>query len=601
MGGMAPSNNKPVILLGKTGDIIQTLPALKLLKDSTGVNLVVLVSNEYQRVFDGVSYVDAISGNWHWIDGLPAARDYATQNFGGGIIAQWWNINDGDGFKSDKNGIVINHRGRRRLVADAHCGASMWRRLGVDYETNKKLPVIFDRRDYAREEQLVQKVAGRSAKPILLFNLQAGAAPFPAVPEVMAALQDHLHKFNVIDLSQVYAERIYDLLGLFDRAIGLITVDTATLHLAGAGNVPYIALTNDGWSRACPRGKCLLEIPYSQVIKRVDEIARLVQQWSYQPKRGERYNPENPPSIIHQTPWKCRIMTELPGEADYFNCGIFQRHGERWLVTRKAMPENNNPFGRNSVVAFRMANEFVVGPEIKVGLLSKAVDEHFEDPRVVQYDGRTWISCCNFVWGKTWTVPHQILCEVDDNWKTIRRHDVVYGKNGNHVLRNKGWEKNWLWFFHDGQPHMVYMTHPHSVVRFDWNFRVVDEYHTMPSNLNWNFGQMRGGTPPVLVDGEYWTFFHSSLEWREQGSRRYHMGAYTFENKPPFKIKRYTQLPILSGSSQDRWAHPKPVVVFPGGALIAKGIWTVTFGVNDLNCGLIEIPHKELLQQMTAL
>jgi predicted GH43/DUF377 family glycosyl hydrolase len=596
------SVQKPLILLGKNGDIIGILPALKHIKDTTGTNPVVLVSSTYSKIFEGVSYVDAIAGDWHWIDGLRDARAYASKNLGGGIILQWWNVEDVDDFKSDKNGMVVTHRGIRFLVNDPHCVASMWRRAGVDFETNRHLQVVFDRRNFQREEVLVAKAKGRSNKPILLVNLQAGAAPFPAVPELFAAIEQLLPAFNVIDLSKVVAEQVFDLLGLYDRAIGLITVDTATLHLAGAGNVPYIALVNDGWSRAYARGQCVLEVPYSQVTKRLEEITRVVQMWSRQPSRTQRFNPENPPSIIHQTTWKCRVMSELPKDADYFNCGLVERPDGQWLVTRRAVAEDGNPFGRNTLMAFRLKNNKVDGPGVKVAILSKVPDEHFEDPRVIYYEGATFVSCVNFVWNRRkWSIPHQIICEVDDNWKTIKRYDVAYGKNGDHPLRNKGWEKNWLWFFHDDKPHLIYMTKPHSVIRFDWSFKVEQEFHTMPSSLNWQFGQMRGGTPPVRIGDEYWSFFHSSLEWADQSSRRYHMGAYAFEAKPPFKITRYTQMPILSGSSEDKWQHPKPVCIFPCGARLDKDNWTVTFGVNDLNCGIIEIPHKELLKQMTSL
>ena len=84
-------------------------------------------------------------------------------------------------------------------------------------------------------------------------------------------------------------------------------------------------------------------------------------------------------------------------------------------------------------------------------------------------------------------------------------------------------------------------------------------------------------------------------------SRRYHMGCYTFDAKPPFALKRYTQLPILSGSQHDRFAHPKPLVVFPCGACLRDGVWQISMGVNDLDCALMEIPHSELEKLMTTI
>lgn len=53
--------------------------------------------------------------------------------------------------------------------------------------------------------------------------------------------KDHL----IVDLSQIKAERIYDLLGLMDKAVCLVAADSAPLHLARASNVPVCALIND--------------------------------------------------------------------------------------------------------------------------------------------------------------------------------------------------------------------------------------------------------------------------------------------------------------------------------------------------------------------
>jgi predicted GH43/DUF377 family glycosyl hydrolase len=74
------------------------------------------------------------------------------------------------------------------------------------------------------------------------------------------------------------------------------------------------------------------------------------------------------------------------------------------------------------------------------------------------------------------------------------------------------------------------------------------------------------------------------------------MGVYAFQSQPPYRITRMSSMPLLSGSKQDKWFEGKPLVVFPNGAVIKDGLWTVVFGVNDLQCGWIDIPHADLLQ-----
>src|SRR6266404_557243 len=104
---------------------------------------------------------------------------------------------------------------------------------------------------------------------------------------------------------------------------------------------------------------------------------------------------------------------------------------------------------------------------------------------------------------------------------------------------------------------------------------------------------IRGGSPPVMAEGEYWTFFHSSMPW-VPGKRRYFMGAYAFEPHAPFRVTKITGGPLLVGNYRDPWKEGVPLVVFPGGAIYHDGKWFVTLGLNDLKCAWIEIPHDAL-------
>ncbi len=242
---------------------------------------------------------------------------------------------------------------------------------------------------------------------------------------------------------------------------------------------------------------------------------------------------------------------------------------------------------------------------IPVHIPSQLQGEHTEDPRIVTGTSNLMLSLTNFIvfnGGRQWTGAHQIVVEISDNWFGGKRFDPVYDGNGPTVSQNRKNQKNWLWFFHDGLPHMVYWTRPHTIVQFNGRMEPVQSYVTQESSQEWNFGEPRGGTPPVLISGEYWSFFHSSLPWRGK-LRHYHMGAYCFESKPPFRITRMTPRPLLSGSQKDPWAEKKPMVVFPCGAVFKDGKWTVSMGINDLCSAWIEIPMDQLikLMQPTAL
>jgi len=309
------------------------------------------------------------------------------------------------------------------------------------------------------------------------------------------------------------------------------------------------------------------------------------------------------PSVTKQSPWPCGIIDF--GKAfrygiDYFNPGLVRRPDGLWLVVRRSKFMPNFTYGMNDLLAFHMGADHKPTMGVKIQLPPMLNNEHFEDPRAVYYKGDTWVSCCNFVvyphqTVQKWTGAHQILCKVNESWNSTKRYDPVFGKNGGSTSLNSGDEKNWTWFFHNDLPHMVYLMQPHTVVPFNAFFEAGKPYITEDINPLWMHGLPRGGSPPVLVDDEYWSFFHSSTPWIGK-KRRYHMGVYAFEAKPPFRITRMSSLPLLSGSKEDKWQEGKPLVVFPGGAVLEDGKWLVVFGVNDMVSGWIEIPHADLRQ-----
>lgn len=588
------------VMLGKFGDLIHMLPVFLHAYKRDKVKPVVMVSEQFASVLDGVSYVTPWVVPMKWPDGIPAARAEAEKHFSNVVVPQWWNDLHESEFDCSVPGTgeateIWMHGRKFYVMEDIHpnCTLSMWRAAKVEPKYFPESPVVFDRRDAAREEFLCT-TAGANGRPVILYNLEGSSCPFPFAAEVLQTLRLLKGTCTLINLAEIKAERIYDLLGLYDRAAGMITVDTATLHLAGTGIIPYVALLNNGWSRAEPKGKCWLKMSYDEVPDRMTEIAQQVMRMAVIQRKSITRNMEDPPSIVKQTHWPVRILSELPKDAEYFNPSLVDRPDGRWLIARKSKH-------MNSIMAFRLQGDKVIGQGVAVPIAARQDGEHFEDPRAFWHLGRMWLSCCNFMWGPTWTGAHQVLCEIGMDWRMIRRYDVVYGGNGNHVAGNNRWEKNWLWFFHAGAPHMIYTTLPHVVVQLDEKFNAKQQYSTTPKRISWPWGEPRGGTPPVLIGDEYWTFFHSSSDWKQMVSRRYHMGCYTFSAKPPFAMKRYTQMPILSGSQYDRFAHPKPLVVFPCGAILKNGVWQISLGVNDLDCALMEIPHSELEKLMTTL
>lgn len=114
-------------------------------------------------------------------------------------------------------------------------------------ESAWEVPILFDQRDRAREEQFVARLNLDPSKPLVLFNGRGYSSPFRNELELLGMLTDAMgDSAQVLNMARVKAPRLYDLLALYERAACLWTVDTATGHLAGATpQLPVIALISD--------------------------------------------------------------------------------------------------------------------------------------------------------------------------------------------------------------------------------------------------------------------------------------------------------------------------------------------------------------------
>src|SRR5689334_16414276 len=78
------------VMLGKTGDLISILPALKSMHDATGEKPKVVVSEQYASVLEGVLYVEPLVTRFQWPRGTGPAREFAEREYGKTIVPQFW-------------------------------------------------------------------------------------------------------------------------------------------------------------------------------------------------------------------------------------------------------------------------------------------------------------------------------------------------------------------------------------------------------------------------------------------------------------------------------------------------------------------------------
>lgn len=225
------------LLLGRTGDLLSILPFLK--AEPEKPNLV--VSNQHIDLFDGVSYVNAVpfDGGIHM---LREAFDFSKEKFPDVKSLQVI------GNTNDVAELTYAPNGQNSAITTSFV-KEIWKIAGKMHLWDDVLPLIFDQRNPERETALLKScnVAGTPGrkKPLLLVSIKGNTSPFPYCDLLMELLRLKFGKeFHILEPPK--AERIYDLLALYERAHCLVTVDSAPLHLARAcPDLPVIALTND--------------------------------------------------------------------------------------------------------------------------------------------------------------------------------------------------------------------------------------------------------------------------------------------------------------------------------------------------------------------
>jgi predicted GH43/DUF377 family glycosyl hydrolase len=172
-------------------------------------------------------------------------------------------------------------------------------------------------------------------------------------------------------------------------------------------------------------------------------------------------------------------------------------------------------------------------------------------------------------------------------------------------------EKNWVPFDFHGSLFLAYTLNPHRIFLPLIGFNSCETVCTNWANIPWTWGDLRGGTPALLIDNEnYLSFFHSCLDMATEHSGgetmlHYFMGAYVFDAKLPFSITKISPEPIIGkGFYTAPYYEPywKPVrVVFPCGFIFdEKFIW-VSLGRQDHEMWILKLDREGLLQSLVDI
>ena len=223
-------------MLGRVGDLCNILPFLHR-ESLSGEKPRLTVAAEFAPVMDGVSYVETIVYPGPHYEIAKAMQEAPP----GTICLQ-------------VNGPVdqvqkFTYRGKHAMKDSFQ--KEQWHAAGHMDWWDLNLPLVFDRRNPEREKALIERVLpkrkGSKAKKLILVAAGSISSPFPCRELLWELLNlKFRNNYQLLDLSEVKAERFYDMLALYERAYCLVAVDSAPLHLGRATpQLPVLALTND--------------------------------------------------------------------------------------------------------------------------------------------------------------------------------------------------------------------------------------------------------------------------------------------------------------------------------------------------------------------
>jgi FkbM family methyltransferase len=170
----------------------------------------------------------------------------------------------------------------------------------------------------------------------------------------------------------------------------------------------------------------------------------------------------------------------------------------------------------------------------------------------------------------------------------------------------KNWEKNWVPFAVDeSQVGLIYSHEPWEVITLNVEAGAPRRFEALHRSapIQWDYGTIRGGTPPVPYDDAHLvTFFHSS---QVIGSRNvYSVGACVFLAKAPYTPVLMTSHPLLmapyrSGAHRFGWRHAGSVV-FPLGAERTAEGYRLLCGRDDGEVASFVVREAELVARLAS-
>ncbi len=298
----------------------------------------------------------------------------------------------------------------------------------------------------------------------------------------------------------------------------------------------------------------------------------------------------------------------VPGYPDAFNPSIVRFQGHLLMSFRSRDPVTNIA---NLVGFVWLDKEFnpMGTPQLLELETGQLTDAYIQDPRLIIVNNQLYMPYSDLVEDPILKIKKRKMCVAQINYDGVRFLATAIDCF-HHFQEDKGkdskFEKNWVPFDYQDIMLLAYTISPHKIflpIKGEEKCVTIAQSSEFST---WQWGVLRGGTPALLIGNHYLSFFHSStnlatVQSNEKIMPHYVMGAYIFENQPPFAIKKISPHPIVSkdfynGESHQTW---KPLqVIFPCGYIYDdKYIW-VSYGRQDYEAWIVKLDKAGLFKSL---
>jgi predicted GH43/DUF377 family glycosyl hydrolase len=165
-------------------------------------------------------------------------------------------------------------------------------------------------------------------------------------------------------------------------------------------------------------------------------------------------------------------------------------------------------------------------------------------------------------------------------------------------------EKNWMFFSNNNKLYYVYSVSKKFIIR---GIDDDSEYVHDGFLKNWKYGDLHGGSPPIIIGNTYYSIIHSknTENINEFPCSVYHNTLVGFSTTPPFNKKLEVDCPIISSVSNESYReHLKTKIfkklfcVFITTMEIKNGEIILYYGYNDKTCRKMTFDIKQFFNSI---